>query len=324
MKFWRLIVYLFSFIIFPEVVFWGLLALVSIDLSLLIPNIVKNLFGDQISNGKNYMMYSLVFMMITATVSSYVLKRLTSAISQRITIRMSIGAQTAAMMRVMSLPTSFFKDYSAGDIALRLNLLKPFCNILFITFSDIVYVLFYTLLNIVQGSWYGSLFASFTTAFSTVIGLCYFNALNRQTKQSIKSLEKETEASGVTYEMITGIQKIKLTGSEKRFFSRWSKVYAEAARVKYSPPVIITVIKVMPVMISFAAALLLYVLTNTFRTSASMYYAVSIWIGLYLGSIIDLFDSLPMTATLGPIIKLLEPLFDCEPENDFGNAHESS
>ena len=315
---WDFICYTLSFITLPEIMIWILLAFFAVDLTLLLPDIVKNLFGKIIYYGNNYLMYSLVFMMVSATVSSFILRKLKDFVSGRVSIRMSMGVRTAAMMRVMSLPTSFFKDYSAGDLASRLDLLKPFCDIILVTFSNTIFVLFYALLNIGQWTYYGSSFVAFTTSFFVIICIWYLIPLNNMTMQNIKKLKKETQASGVTYEMITGIQKIKLTGSEKRFFSRWSKVYADAARVKYSPPPKIIFIKAMPAMITFIAMLLLYFISEAFHIPTATYYAVSMWTGFFVGSVVDLFDSLPLTATIGPIIRLLEPIFACEPENDFG------
>ena len=40
----------------------------------------------------------------------------------------------------------------------------------------------------------------------------------------------------MTYSLISGVQKIKLSGAEKRAFAQWGKIYAQGARLAYSPP----------------------------------------------------------------------------------------
>ena len=39
----------------------------------------------------------------------------------------------------------------------------------------------------------------------------------------------------MSYGLITGVQKIKLAGAEKRVFAKWLNIYAEGAELKYNP-----------------------------------------------------------------------------------------
>ena len=45
----------------------------------------------------------------------------------------------------------------------------------------------------------------------------------------------------MTYSLITGIQKIKLAGAEKRAFARWGNLYAKSAKMMYNPPMFIKI-----------------------------------------------------------------------------------
>ena len=58
-----------------------------------------------------------------------------------------------------------------------------------------------------------------------------------QMKITREKMELSAKTSGLTYSTITGIQKIKLAGAEKRMFSRWAKQYAKEAQLEYNPPV---------------------------------------------------------------------------------------
>ena len=54
-----------------------------------------------------------------------------------------------------------------------------------------------------------------------------------------KQMELAAKESGISYSMISGIQKIKLAGAEKRFFAKWLSTYTKSARLAYNPPAII-------------------------------------------------------------------------------------
>ena len=53
-----------------------------------------------------------------------------------------------------------------------------------------------------------------TIALSLVTTFC-------QMKYTKKHMELSAEENGMSYAMITGIQKIRLSGAEKRMFARW-------------------------------------------------------------------------------------------------------
>ena len=68
-----------------------------------------------------------------------------------------------------------------------------------------------------------------TLVFSIVSSLA-------QMKISKTYMELSGKMSGMTYQIITGVQKIKLSGSEKRMFARWMNEYAEESKYTYGTP----------------------------------------------------------------------------------------
>lgn len=81
-----------------------------------------------------------------------------------------------------------------------------------------------------------------------------------QMKINKKQMELSGEMSGMTYQIITGVQKIKLSGSEKRVFSRWLNHYAEEAKLTYNPPKFLLFNGVISTAISLAGTIVMYFL----------------------------------------------------------------
>ena len=50
---------------------------------------------------------------------------------------------------------------------------------------------------------------------------------------------------GLVYSLITGIQKIRLSGAENRAFSKWSVLFSKVAELQYNPPLLIRMSKVI-------------------------------------------------------------------------------
>ena len=68
-------------------------------------------------------------------------------------------------------------------------------------------------------------------------------------KSKINMTQKELAAkeSGMSYSLLTGIQKIKLAGAERRAFSKWGNAYAAQSAYLYDPPLFL---KVYPAVIT--------------------------------------------------------------------------
>ncbi len=73
-----------------------------------------------------------------------------------------------------------------------------------------------------------------------------------------KSLEVGASLSGLTYSMLSGIQKVKLTGSEKRIFARWAGSYKTSANYTYNPPFLLKYTEAISTAITAIGTVVIY------------------------------------------------------------------
>ena len=81
------------------------------------------------------------------------------------------------------------------------------------------------------------------------------------------------EESGLTYALISGVQKIKLAGAEKRAFAKWGKQFAASARLQYNPPAFLKFNGVITTAISLAGTIAMYYFAVTSGITVADYYA---------------------------------------------------
>ena len=117
-----------------------------------------------------------------------------------------------------------------------------------------------------------------------------------------------------TYALITGIQKIKLAGAEKRAFARWGNLYAENARLAYSPPMFIRLNSVISLAISLAGTIIMYVMAVKSGISVADYYAFDTAYGMVSGAFASLAGIALTVAQIKPILNMVKPFFDAVPE----------
>lgn len=215
---------------------WYIGCLIAVTLlGMLMPQLNKILFSDVIGAGSVSVLLAMAVFMVCVTISSMLLSAVSAFISARIGTKLSMSVEAATMMRILSLPADFFKEYSAGELSSRSSYMNSLCN---------------TIVNQILGSGFTSLFSLiyiaqiFAYAPALVVpALCItlitiiisvVSAL-WQMKISKKRMELAAKESGMSFALISGIQKIKLAGAEKRAFARWGNLYAEQAQLTYNP-----------------------------------------------------------------------------------------
>ena len=121
-------------------------------------------------------------------------------------------------------------------------------------------------------------------------------------------MEATTKTSGLTYSTISGIQKIKLAGAEKRMFARWAKSYAKEAELEYNPPMFLKLSTSFSLAISLIGTLVLYSLAIKSNISVADYYAFNTAYAM-VQSAFSAFVSITVTlANIKPTLEMAMPI----------------
>ena len=146
-----------------------------------------------------------------------------------------------------------------------------------------------------------------TVVFSVVSSLA-------QMKISTEQMTLSGRESGMTYALITGIQKIKLAGAEKRAFARWGNLYAQSAKMTYDPPMFLKLNSVISLAISLTGTLVMYYMSVRAGLSVADYYAFNTAYGMVSGAFLSLAGIALSAAQIRPILTMVQPFFDAVPE----------
>ena len=131
---------------------------------------------------------------------------------------------------------------------------------------------------------------------------------------SRRKMQLDAEESGMSYAMVSGIQKIKLSGSEKRAFARWARLYARGTELEYNPPTFIKLNGVFTKAISLVGTIVLYYLAVSTGVSPSEYYGFTAAYGRVMGAFTALAGIALSVAAIRPVLEMAEPILKAEPE----------
>ncbi len=278
------------------------------------PKLNNLLFSTVIESGSYQLLLAITVFMICVMVSNLLINGVKSLIMARINTKMNISVQAATMSRVMSLPAKFFKNYGSGELSARAQYINSLCNMLVSTILSTGLTSIFSLAYISQIFVYApalvvpSLIITFATvAFSVISAFA-------QMRISKKSMEISSKESGMSYALISGVQKIKLSGAEKRAFARWGNLFAEGARLSYDPPMFLKINAVISSAISLVGTLVMYYFAVSSGVSVADYYAFNTAYGMVSGAFMSLAGIALTIAQIKPIMDMVKPILQVVPE----------
>ena len=294
-----------------------MIALATLALSLIgmfSPMINKLLFDRVLTSGSVRLLIAITVFSVCVSISTLLISAVKNMITARIETKLNISVDAATMMRIMSLPADFFKQYSAGELSNRASQVGVLCKMLASTVLSAGLTSVFSLIYISQIFVYAP--ALVVPALIIILVTVVFSVVSSlvQMKLSMRRMELSGKEDGMTYALITGIQKIKLAGAEKRAFARWGNLYAENARLAYSPPMFIRLNSVISLAISLAGTIIMYVMAVKSGISVADYYAFDTAYGMVSGAFASLAGIALTVAQIKPILNMVKPFFDAVPE----------
>ncbi len=283
---------------------------------MLMPRFNSMLFGKVIDSGRISMLAGVGIFMLCTSFSSLIFTVVKGLATARISTKVSISVEAAAMMRVLSLPASFFKDYNAGELSNRLGYISLMANQMVDMALATALTGLFSLAYITQIFKYAhSLVATALLIILLMLAVSIVTVVLqvRISRQQMKLASKE---SGITHAMINGIQKIRLSGAEQRAFARWANIYSKSAALSYNPPMFLRVSSVISLGISLFGTLALYLEAVESGVSVSDYYAFNTAYAMVSGAFMSFTGIAASVAGIGPILEMISPILKAVPEID--------
>jgi len=309
-----LLIYLKRCISLQDILLMVFTALICTMAGLLIPEITRILTGPVLASGKVNVLAGAAVFLICAAVSTQLLGIAQRLASNRIEIKTSNGVQAAMMMRILSLPASFFRQYSPGEMKSRAMSVSSLCSLLMGMVMSTTLSSLTSLLYVAQIFRFAAALV-IPSVLIVLVNVC-ISAVSTYVQAGLdkKRMELSSKESGMSYAMITGIQKIRMAGAEKRMFARWLNLFSQGAQLSYNPPAFIKLNPVIFMAISLCSNIILYFLAVQNHLSPSTYFAFMAAYGALSGAFSALSSIALSAAQIRPILEMAEPFLKAEPE----------
>ena len=293
---------------------FALAALAVTLIGLLSPKLTNLLLSDVLGSGSLRLLVSIAVFMVCVSVSSLLIGGVRALLMARINTKTDLSVQAAAMMRVLSLPADFFKEYASGDLSARASQISTLCSMMIQAVLSTGLTSVFSLVYITQIFTYAPalvvpavLIILVTVAVSAITTLA-------QMKVGKKQMELGARESGLSYALISGVQKIKLAGAEKRAFAKWGNLYAKEAALTYDPPAFLRLNGVITTAITLIGNLVMYYFAVQSGVSVADYFAFNTAYGMVSGAFTSLASIALTVANIKPVLDMVRPILQAQPE----------
>nr|MBQ6739747.1 ATP-binding cassette domain-containing protein [Synergistaceae bacterium] len=279
---------------------------------------------------------SLLFFMTCAAGAKTLFSAASLLLTNKIGAKISIQTEAAVMMRVLALPSEFFRKYNSGDFAKRTQLISQICSVLLNVGFTAVLSAFMSLFYLFQLADFAEpLVMPAVIIISALIIMTVITA-NLQAKQAGQVLELAAKESGLSLSLISGIQKIKLAGAEKRAFAKWAEIFSQLAALSYNPPLLLklnnpqaaaiaqgnrnrqnnlsSALGFFNTAITLAGVILFYYIAAKNNISANNYFAFNTGWAMIIASLNIFSIAALQIVQAAPMLDMLEPILTAEPE----------
>ena len=280
----------------------------------LMPRLTNLLYGTVLENANVSVLAAMAMFMIAAGVSRLVITTARDLISACVETRIQLNVESAAMMRVLSLPPDFFREFSSGELSSRVQSVNTLCSALVNAVLTTGLTSLLSLLYITQIFRYAPILV--VPSLCIIILTVGFSALTMvlEMRRQKKSLEQNAKTTGLSFALINGIQKIRLAGAEKRTFAKWALQYNKAAELLYNPPLFLKISSVINQGIQLIGTIVLYGIALSGAVVMKDYLAFNAAYGSVMGAFTSLMSVAMVFARIRPVLNMAQPVLDAQPE----------
>ncbi|MER2236140.1 MAG: ATP-binding cassette domain-containing protein [Candidatus Limivicinus sp.] len=299
----------------PAELMWLLCTTVgALLLSMVTPAMTKLLTSHVAELGDLQMLYVVLAVLLLVTGAAFLVTAMKQLVLSRIGTKVAVPLQAAFMMRILSAPAGQLRDFSAGDLGSRVGVMYSSLKTLLDMFLSIMLTAACSFICFPQMFHYAPGPAMIALLVTLALIILYALVIRTRFHVSEDRMRFQAQESGLTYNLIEGMQKIILSGAEKRAFSVWARVYRRSIRTIYDPPMLLKIFGVLTPVILLAGTIGIYPTAVHGGLSQSSFYAFLSSYAILTGALTMISTNAVNFADALPVFRMMKPVMDMAPE----------
>ena len=274
---------------------------------------VKIAFDRIIPTGEIPLLLSLFLFLISLAFANFLMRSAQLSLSTRIQSRLDVVIGNSIITRVLNLPVSFFENHTAGALSQKVTAFSVMSRVI----SDILSAVMNTVISIFMVLPIifvaPELLPAALIAIALVIVVYVVTTIQEQ-RLAMRKFTSEERNGGIVFDLFSGAQRLKLSGSEDRAYAKWLNGYAEQAGSTYSTKFPLCARTQLVAVCRLVGLLIAFYLAYDGGVSLASFAAFATAYGAAMGCLNAIAPRFMWIAQLGPRLKTGEPLIQTVPE----------
>lgn len=308
--------YIFQSLSAMDLLFLAVTTLLATLIGLIGPYANKILFSNVAKSNDINALVMLTVLLAGVTVSLSMIGIGKTLLLNRLETRSGVAVAAAMVSRLLMLPVDFFKQYSSGNLSSRIDNVNSLCQIMINALLSIGITAVFSLI------YFGQIFryapALLWPALAVILATLFITMLTLLlgVRNSRKVMEAQADSSGEVFSLLSGLQKIKLAGAEKRAFLKWALTYANVVKARFNPPLLLKLNTAIAVLVPMAGSIVLYYAAVRAHVPVADYMAFNASYALVSGAVVSLSAVMTDISKIQPMMKIAGPILDSIPEGN--------
>ncbi len=271
-------------------------------------------YGVVVPSGRVRLIAPIAALLVGVTVSSALINVWRNLIMARVSTKLDVTVAAAAFSRLLSLPSSFFKEYESGELAMRLSNISALSMQFVSLFLGTSLTSLLSLTYVFQIAFYAPALA--LPALLVVLCQAVLTVVVTRITMSYEeaSLTENAKVSGIVTALLNGIRKIKLAGAEDRALAKWAHGYARYARSTYNRPPLLQALPALVALVGTFGNVLIFYLAGSTHVSYDRFMAFNVSYGQITGALMAFAAGAGELVKIRPMAEMIKPLLETEPE----------
>ena len=284
-------------------------------LGMLSPFAMKIAFSRIIPTRQTMLLISLMVMLTASVIGGWLTASVRFSVNQRIKNQLFTEAENSLYYKVLNLPASFFSGKTAGGLSQRIaainTLPEHIGNVIFIITNAIIAFLMGLPVLIISPK---LILPAFAAVLLVILLLVVTVRQEKRLEQA--RLQASEENGGTVFDIISGVQRIRISASEDRAYGRWLVGYSKQAGASYAVVFPLCIRPQLVTTIRLACLFWAFFIAYTSQLSVSDLAAFSAAYGMMFGSLIAVIPRCKSISMIEPCLKAGEDILAAETENN--------
>lgn len=299
-------------------------------IGLLVPILSGILFDDVIPQADRSFLWEVFGIMMVIAVVKALLELVKGILLLRVETKSNITVQAGLMDHLLRLPVTFYRKYTAGDLTLRALGINAIRQILSSTILTAVLSGTFSLVNLGLLFWYDSSLAWVGVALAVVAVIIISILGFFKLRYDRQLADNQGEIQGFLFEFLSGINKVRVSGTENRVFSLWANKFGKYKELGFKSGNFQNFVEVFkgayPLLTSiFFFSFIYYSVTHATTAGAGM-ISVGVFMAFisafrqFLGDCLNMSMSLISSLNIIPLYERVKPILEEAPESLVGSV----